>query len=89
MQHTMASVTSMTCVCVQICLWRYDQASEQSNVRNAAPASNTMETLVTRAKAACNSLVLEWLPSGDPAHKDLHIMSAYEDGSIMHQAAGI
>ena len=73
-------------MCVQICLWRF-QASEQSNARGAAgvPASNAVEELMDRGKNACNSLALSWLPLGGLTSSSLHIVSAYEDGSIMHQ----
>ena len=85
-----AACDDVTCyVCVQICLWRFQQASDQPNARGAAgvPASNAAEELMSRGKNACNSFALSWLPLGGPTSSSLHIVSAYEDGSVMHQTA--
>ena len=74
---------------VQICLWRYQQATDQSTARGAAgPATgNVMEEIMSEGKSACNSFALSWLPSGQPINSSLHIVSAYENGSVLHQTA--
>lgn len=85
------SMTCITCwrVSVQICLWRYPQLSDQANFRGAAgaAASTAVEELVSEAKSACNSLALAWLPCGGSRPSNLHIVAAYEDGSVMHGTA--
>ena len=74
---------------VQICLWRYQQVSEQSTARGAAgvAAGNAVEEITSEAKSACNSLALSWLPLGQHVSSNLHIVSAYENGSVLHQIA--
>ncbi|KAL3135309.1 hypothetical protein ABBQ32_007505 [Trebouxia sp. C0010 RCD-2024] len=73
----------------QICLWRYHQASEQATLRGAAGAvaSTAVEELVSKARSACNSLALAWLPDEGSTPSSLHIVAAHEDGSVMHGIA--
>lgn len=74
---------------MQICLWRYHQASEQATLRGAAGAvaSTAVEELVSKARSACNSLALAWLPDEGSTPSSLHIVAAHEDGSVMHGIA--
>lgn len=74
---------------VQICLWRYHQASEHSTARGAAAvaAGNAVEEIMSEGKSACNSFALNRLPLGQPISNRLHLVSAYENGSVLHQTA--
>lgn len=47
-------------------------------------ASNSIEALC-RHSAACNAVVLEWTPKPPHTERDLHMMCALEDGSVLHQ----
>ncbi len=46
-----------------------------------------VEPVLFGPKIACNSLALEWLPQTRSAVDSLQLVSAYEDGSVMHQQA--
>ena len=63
--------------------------SDHANSRGGAgaAASIAVEELVSEAKSACNSLALAWLPYEGSIPSKLHIVAAYEDGSVMHGTA--
>ena len=74
---------------VQVCLWRYQQATDQSTARGAAGAAagDAVEEIMSEGRSACNSFALSWLPLGQPTSTKLHVVSAYENGSVLHQTA--
>lgn len=74
------------CLCfMQIFFWEFGQQSNQSTSRSSALASSAVQSMHCGPNAACNSLVLEWLPSRQSTLECLHIVSAHENGSVLHQ----
>lgn len=72
---------------LQVYFWDYAQQNSQSSLRGAASAGAMVEPVLFGPKIACNSLALEWLPQTRSAVDSLQLVSAYEDGSVMHQQA--
>ena len=78
-------VLSHDVLCLQVYFWDYSRHNDLPNVRGAASAGAVVEGLMIGPKAACNGLALNWLLHPQSKIDFLHVVSAYEDGSVMHQ----
>ncbi|DBA77988.1 hypothetical protein WJX77_012160 [Trebouxia sp. C0004] len=69
----------------QIFLWEFRQQINQLTSRSSSSASSAVQPMLCGPNAACNSLVLEWLPTTQSTHECLHVVSTYENGSVLHR----